>query len=380
MPQFVPPLLAALATALGLAGLWTGVEPMASHATWLLALGALALLVQAPTAGFLRSGASWPRTSREPRPLRLGPGAWARVPIMWLHAFRRSYAVEPGLYYTGAAWDPQAPLLVTGNYLLSVLAVMRGLGDRSAGLLVVDSDGINVWCASGKGRFSVELILLELDRYDPALLGDKPRLILPKLGLSGVKLKPLRAMGLNPVVGPVHARDLPAFLDADRPRHQRHARLVFGWRARLFAWLPGLVQLLGYGLATLLGLLAVEAMGGPEVPLGLLALVAWLGTAYPLLFPWIPGRRFAVKGLWLGGASGAAIAALGLLSGWPVALALSTALFSLGMAVFVGLSFTGNSAVSNYSEVRKEIARFLPLDAALFLAALITFLLAGSPA
>jgi hypothetical protein len=116
------------------------------------------------------------------------------------------------------------------------------------------------------------------------------------------------------------------------------------------------------------------------VPLGLLALVAWLGTAYPLLFPWIPGRRFAVKGLWLGGASGAAIAALGLLSGWPVALALSTALFSLGMAVFVGLSFTGNSAVSNYSEVRKEIARFLPLDAALFLAALITFLLAGSPA
>jgi hypothetical protein len=380
MPRYVAPLLAVLTTLLGLAGLWTGVEPITGHAPWLLLFGGVTLALLAPTAGFLRSNHSWPRADREPRRLRLGPGAWLRAPIMWLHAFQRSYAVEPGLYYTGEAWDPDAPLLVTGNYLLTVLAVVRALGDRPVGLLVVDSDGINVWCASGKGRFSAQLILTELDRYDPALLGERPRLILPKLGLGGVKLELLRKLGMRPVVGPVHARDLPAFLDDTPLKHRRHDRLVFGWRARAFSALPGLVQYLGYGLAALLALLGIEALGGPAVPLGMLAIVAWLGAAYPLLFPFIPGRRFAVKGLWLGGATALGLGAAGMLGSAPTALVAATALFCLACAVFVGLSYTGNSAVSNYSEVRTEIARFLPVDVILFLAALVTFLLSGASA
>jgi hypothetical protein len=380
MPRFVPPLIAVLATLLGITGLWTGVEPLAGHATWLLLFGGLALAVLAPTAGFLPSGAPWPRASREPRPLRLGLAAWLRAPIMWLHAFQRSYAVEPGLYFTGPAWDPEAPLLVTGNYLLTVLAVARAVGERPVGLLVVDSDGINVWCASGKGRFSAELIVTELDRYDQALLGEHPRLVLPKLGLSGVKLETLRKLGFRPVVGPVHARDLPAFLDDTPLKHRREDRVDFGWTARSFSALPGLVQYMGYGLATLLALLGVQALGGPAVPTGLLAIVAWLGAAYPLLFPYIPGHRFAVKGLWLGGATALGLGLAGLLAGTPGLMVAATALFSLAFSVFVGLSYTGNSAVSNYSEVRTEIARFLPADAILFLAALITFLLTGAPA
>ena len=380
MPRFVPPLLAVLATMLGLAGLWTGVEPLAGHAPWLVLFGGLALAVLAPTAGFLSSNTPWPRAGQEPQPLRLGAGAWMKAPIMWLHAFQRSYAVEPGLYYTGPAWDPEAPLLVTGNYLLTVLALARAVGERPVGLLVVDSDGINVWCASGKGRFSAELILTELDRYDPALLGERPRLILPKLGLSGVKLEILRKLGFRPVIGPVHARDLPAFL-ADTPlKHRREDRVHFGWRARSFSTLPGLVQYLGYGLAALLALLGVEALGGPPTPIGLLAIVAWLGAAYPLLFPFIPGRRFAVKGLWLGGATALGLALAGVLGGASTALVAAIILFSVATAVFVGLSYTGNSAVSNYSEVRTEIARFLPVDVILFIAALVTFLLWGAPA
>ncbi len=378
MPRFVPPLLAVLATLLGLAGLWTGAEPIASHAPWLLLFGGLAMAVLAPTAGFLPRNTSWARASREPRPLRLSTGSWLRLPAMWLHAFARSYAMEPGLYFTGPAYDPDAPLLVTGNYLLSVQAVVRGVAGRPVRLLLVDTDGINVWCASGKGRFSAELIVRELSRYDDALLGERPRLVLPKLGLSGVKLQTLRALGMNPVIGPVHARDLPAFLDDTPLKHRKADRVVFGWRARLFCWLPGLVQYLGYGLAALLALLGVEALGGPGTPLGLLAIVAWLGTTYPLLFPWIPGRRFAVKGLWLGGATALGLLGAGWLVGASVGLITAAALFTIATAIFVGLSFTGNSAVSNYSEVRVEIARFLPLDAVLFLAALVTFLLWGS--
>jgi hypothetical protein len=380
MRRLVAPLLATVATLLGVLGLYGGPEPIARNATGLLGFGALALLIMLPTAGFTGAGARWARGGREPRPLRLHPSWLLRAPLMWLHGFRRSYALEPGLYHTGEAWDPAAPILVTGNYLLSVIAVLRALGGRSVGLLVVDTDGINVWCASGKGRFSAGMILAELDRYPASVLGERPRLVLPKLALSGVKLSVLKGAGFEAVIGPVHARDIPGYLDSGRLRHRRHDRFHFDLRARAFAWLPGLVQQLGYAGATLLALLGVELLGGPAVPWGLAAIVAWLATAYPLLFPWLPGRRFAVKGLALGAFTGA-LPLLGLALGWMAAgLAASAALFAVAMGVFFGLGFTGNSAVSNYSDVRAEIARFLPVDVALFLAALITFLLTGAPA
>jgi hypothetical protein len=380
MPRILPPLLAALATLSGLAGLWTGIEPLAHHAPWLVLCGGLTLAILAPTAGFLPAGARWNRGDREPRPLRLGLTDWLKVPTMWLHGFHRSYAVEPGLYFTGAAWDPDAPLLVTGNYLLSVLAVVRAVGERPVRILVVDTDGINVWCAAGKGRFSADTILVELDRYGPDLLGDRPRLILPKLALAGVKIGLLRKLGYRPVIGPVHARDLPDWLDHPPLKNRTEDRVLFGWRARAFCWMPGLLQYLGYSALILLGLLGVEALGGPRAPVGMLGIVAWLGTAYPLLFPFIPGARFAVKGLWLGGLTAAALTIGGFVSGASAAMLASTVSFTLAFALLVGLSFTGNSAVSNYSEVRKEIARFLPLDVILFVAALVAFLFSGAPA
>ncbi len=380
MPRIVPPLIALLATVLGLTGTWTDIQPIADHAPWLILFGGLSLGLLAPRASFLRTGTRWPRASDEARPLRLGLGDWLRAPVMWFHGYQRSYAVEPGLYFTGERYDLDAPLLVTSNYLLTVLALHRALAGRSVRLLVVDSDGINVWCAAGKGRFSAPVILAELNRYPKELWGpdDKPTIVLPKLGLAGVRLEELREAGLRPVIGPVHARDLPAYLDADRLKHRSKDRVHFGWAARCFCCLPGLVQYLGYALAILLALVGFEALGGPRPSLGLLAIVAWLGTAYPLLFPWIPGQRFAVKGLWLGGGTALALAACAALGLTSWAMLPATALFTLATAVYVGLSFTGNSAVSNYSAVRAEIARFGPFGVILFLASLTAYLLAGA--
>jgi len=380
MPRFLAPLLALLATLLGVTGLWTDIEPLTGHAPWLLLFGGAALALLAPTPGFLAKETRWLRASDEPRPLRLGTSDLLRAPLMWLHAFERTYAVEPGLYYTGERYDTDTPLLVTGNYLLTVLSVHRALAGRSVRLLVVDSDGINVWCASGKGRFSVPIVMAELNRYPRELWGPGKRttIVLPKLGLAGDALADLRKEGLRPIVGPVHARDLPGFLDDTPLKHRAKDLVNFGIVARLFCWLPGLVQYLGNGMLVLFALLGVEALGGPAAPVGLLAIVAWLGTAYPLLFPWIPGRRFAVKGLWLGGTTALALGGAAAAGWMSMALLPAAATFTIAMAIFVGLSFTGNSAVSNYSEVRKEIAHFLPVDVILFLASIVTFLLAGT--
>ncbi|MCP5110007.1 MAG: hypothetical protein GY953_04155, partial [bacterium] len=160
----------------------------------------------------------------------------------------------------------------------------------------------------------------------------------------------------------------PPFKDCDDDQ------VVFGLQMRLFSWLPGLVQYVGYSLAAALVLLSVEWLWGIEVPWGLIPLTALLGTAYPILFPWIPGHRFAVKGLWLATFVSFGLGALRL-AGWisPAGL-LVAVLFVFATALFVGLSYTGNSAVSNYSAVRREIARFLPLNALLYAACLAAFI------
>jgi hypothetical protein len=77
--------------------------------------------------------------------------------------------------------------------------------------------------------------------------------------------------------------------------------------------------------------------------------------------------------LFLGAATTAGLivaATLGLL---PAASLPASALFALATALLFGLSYTGNSAVSNYTKVRKETARFFVPDLALYAASLVAF-------
>ncbi|MCP4654255.1 MAG: hypothetical protein GY856_02430 [bacterium] len=361
----------------GMADRWFGYPAFAPYRFWFLAIGLLVLVYAAVRTTYYRSGTPRPRPSDQPRPLRLRWWDYPKALICWLDAFKQTYAVEPGLYYTGTHYDRDAPLLVTANYLLTVLLVARRIRAFNVRLLVVDTDGINVWCSAGKGRFSSAAILRELDRYAWELLaeGAKLTLVLPKFSLAGVELRALRKARMRPIIGPLYAKDLSAYLSNPPLKDRDDDRVVFGLQSRIFSWLPGLVQLLGYSLAAALVLFGMEWLWGLEVPLGMVGLTAFLGTAYPILFPWIPGVRFAVKGLWLAAFTSlglGVLAAAGLLL--PADLVMAV-LFTFATALFVGLSYTGNSAVSNYSAVRKEIARFLPLNVLLYAGSLVAFVI-----
>jgi CO dehydrogenase/acetyl-CoA synthase gamma subunit (corrinoid Fe-S protein) len=60
---------------------------------------------------------------------------------------RNHYKVAPGLYGVGNP-GPDSPVLVTANYKLSFDAVRKELKHTHAWLLVLDTRGINVWCAA----------------------------------------------------------------------------------------------------------------------------------------------------------------------------------------------------------------------------------------
>jgi len=66
---------------------------------------------------------------------------------------RMDYKVDPGLYCVGTP-DNQSPVLVTSNYKMTFDRVRKELENISAWILVLDTDGVNVWCAAGKGADS----------------------------------------------------------------------------------------------------------------------------------------------------------------------------------------------------------------------------------
>jgi len=365
--------------AVGALGFWGEMPAYAPHAWLSLAVGGAMLSLYAIQWTYRPSGAAWPERAAEPRRIGLRWIDYVKAAISWLHAFKHTYAIEPGLYYVGERYDRDAPLLVTSNYHLTVFTVLRHVGSLNVRLLVVDTDGINVWCAAGKGRFSNAAIEEQLGRYERELLTEKTwmTLVLPKLAFAGVDIRGLREKKIRPLIGPVYAKDLPAYLSQKKLTSQRDDQVVFGFVSRLFTWLPGFLQAMGYTLAA--ALILVVAQGGwvSEAPLVLLGVSAVIATVYPLLFPFIPGRRFAVKGLWLSGLVSLGLAGLYAAGMLETSVFVPTLLFTIASGMFFGLAYTGNSAVSNYSRIRAETARFLPIEALFYTASLIAFVSFG---
>jgi hypothetical protein len=363
--------------AAGIAGQWFGHGAFAPYAIWFFVIGLVMLVYVTLRTTYYRSGTLWAETSNQPRPLHLTLLDYLKAVVCWFDAFKQTYAIEPGLYYTGKHYDREAPMLVTSNYFLTVFLVVRRIRTFNTRLLVIDTDGINVWCSAGEGKFSNAEILKQLDRYERNLLSDGQwlTLILPKLSFAGVNLRYLREANIRPIIGPIYAKDLPAYLSQPPFENRNEDRIMFGLQSRLFTWLPGLVQYLSYSFAAVIVLWGMEQIWNLPLPTGLILVTALLATAYPILFPWIPGVRFAVKGLWLAAFASIGLSALTVFGVIPLADLIMAILFIFATAVFVGLSYTGNSAVSNYSRVRKETARFLPLNVLLYIGSLAAFIM-----
>ena len=122
----------------------------------------------------------------------LGPadrfGAWkARWGIG-----RMSYLVPPGLYAVGSP-TPDDPVLVTANYKMSYDLVRSELAGRNVWLLVLETNGINVWCAAGKGTFGTGELVARIEASRLAQVVGHRRLILPLLGAPGVSAHEVRS-------------------------------------------------------------------------------------------------------------------------------------------------------------------------------------------
>ncbi len=138
---------------------------------------------------------------------------WGTIKVRW-GVNRMKYTVEPGLYALENP-DEKAPVFVTANYKLSFDRLRKALPERDAWILVLDTDGINVWCAAGKGSFGTDELVRRIESANLAQVVSLREIILPQLGGPGIaSLQVKKRSGFKAVYGPIRSEDLPAFMDA----------------------------------------------------------------------------------------------------------------------------------------------------------------------
>jgi CO dehydrogenase/acetyl-CoA synthase delta subunit len=294
---------------------------------------------------------------------------------------RMNYIVPPGLYAIG---NPTAadPLLVTANYKMSYDIVRQALAGRNVWLLVLETFGINVWCAAGKGTFGTGELVKQVRSTGVAKVVSHRRLILPILGAPGVAAHEVaRRTGFSVSYAAIRAADLPEYLDNGTVTTPEMRQLTFTFYERLVLVPVEIVMgLKSVAIIGVMTLLLAALLGSPAA--GLTALFAYLGACLtgivlgPLLLPWLPGRSFAVKGafavlLWSG-----LYYAMADGSGWNVAVTAALFLALPAVSAFYTLNFTGCSTYTSRSGVKKEMHIALPAMGSALIVSLI-LLLAG---
>jgi hypothetical protein len=301
---------------------------------------------------------------------------------------RMRYTVPPGLYALGEP-DAESPVFVTANYKMSFDCLRSALDGLNGWIMVLDTKGINVWCAAGKGTFGTDEICARVEATGLADVVSHRTLILPQLGAPGVAAHEVRQRtGFRVAYGPVRAADIPAFLAAGRQATPEMRRVRFGLKDRLvlvpMEFIPGLKYVLL--LAVLMALAGGFGRGGYSfravvaalAPAGLFCGLGLLGGAVltPALLPWVPGRAFSAKGGLLGAACG--IVAL-LLGGGPSSApgGAGCLLVTVALSSFLGMNFTGASTYTSLSGVEKEMRLALPLHGAALILGFIAWTASG---
>lgn len=292
---------------------------------------------------------------------------------------RMNYRVDPGLYALGVP-DEDSPVFVSANFKMSFDLLREALPGKNAWILVLDTEGINVWCAAGKGTFGTEELAGRIEASGLAGVVRHRKVIVPQLGAPGISAHEARRLsGFKVVYGPVRAADLPVFMESGMKASpgMRIKTFTIGERLSLvpveiihalktFLMVLPLVFLLS-GLAGG-GFVSSALRFGWFNSLGLLMAILAGCVLTPAFLPWLPGRTFSLKGVWPGIAC--ALVFLALRTSWsilPHAGVLWAAAWMLiipAVSAYLAMNFTGCSTFTSLSGVKKEMRFAVPMQIA----------------
>jgi hypothetical protein len=291
---------------------------------------------------------------------------------------RNNYKVTPGLYGIGKP-DKESNVFVTANYKLSFDVLRKNLSGVNGWILVLDTKGVNVWCAAGKGTFCTKELVNWIKQVSLEKIVTHKRLILPQLGATGVAAHKVKEeTGFNVHYGPVRASDIKKFINAGYKADRAMRRVTFALTDRIKLIPNDFIYGKYYLISAMAVLFLISGLsgsgfsfkdfsgeGGPAILKVFLAYFSGV-VITPLFLPYIPGRHFSLKGFFTGAAvflviilSDSARGNLFDLISW---FFLITAISS-----FMAMNFTGSSTFTSLSGVRAEMKVSIPFQAAFIL-------------
>ena len=292
---------------------------------------------------------------------------------------RMKFTVDPGLYALGNP-DEKTRVFVTANYKMSFDRLREALAARDAWILALDTNGINVWCAAGKGTFGTEELVRRIEFSNLAQIVAHRELILPQLSGPGVAAHLVKKLsGFKVIYGPIESTDLPLFLDTGLKATPEMRKKTFSTRERTVLVPVELVGTLKWSFLILPCLFFAGGFGGEggfwagTMRYGLFATVAFIcaiasgAVLTPILLPWLPGRAFSLKGLIMG-----LITAILLAGFWPGHFnglpgrteIIAWFLLIPAISAYLAMNFTGASTYTSLSGVRKEMKWAVPFEIA----------------
>ncbi len=288
---------------------------------------------------------------------------------------RMDHQVEPGLYALGSP-TPDSPVFVTANYTLSFDALRASLPGMDSYILVLDTDGINVWCAAGKGSFGTDELVNRIEVTNLKDVVNHRVIILPQLGAPGIVAHEVRKRSKFKVeYGPVRASDLPEYMKTRQATPEmRKIRFPLLDRAVLIP-----VDF-GYGLPAVIWMIAailltqwLDVGYASRLAAAFLAAILSGIVLFPLLLPWLPTKDFVTQGFILGCLVTLPFVFSTLQSSptgvtWQqIGIAIALMLVCPPVTAYVSFNFTGATTFTSRSRVGREIEKYIPIIVWMFI-------------
>jgi hypothetical protein len=281
---------------------------------------------------------------------------------------RNKHRINPGLYAIGNPTN-NSPVFVTANYTLSFDALRKALAEVDGYILVLDTKGINVWCAAGKGTFSTDELVNKIELNSLKKIVHHRKLILPQLGATGIAAHEVKKRsGFTVEYGPVRAADIPKYLEVQQATPKMR-RVNFNLKDRLIL-IP--VEVIGLMIPMLIASTIAYFLGGLFASIAVIVAVLAGIVFFPVFLPWIPTVSFSTKGFILGWLVIIPISLLIFFKNpnmalWQrVILMIAYMLTFPSITAFLTLNFTGSTTFTSKSGVKKEIFTYIPVMAWMF--------------
>lgn len=299
---------------------------------------------------------------------------WDHLLARW-RINRSGHRVEPGLYSLGNP-NANSPVFVTANYTLSFDVLRSSLQGINGYILVLNTEGINVWCAAGKGTFGTEELVGRIKASQLHEIVRHRTVLLPQLGAAGVAAHEVKKQtGFKVEYGPVRALDIREYLKNHQATPEMR-RVYFNLRDRIIL-IP--VEFVGALIPmVILALLVYFIAGGLWASISLVSAILSGVVLFPILLPWLPTRDFSIKGFILGGLVAlilflvkASFTETDTSLLWQAGGGISYVLVWSPVTAFVSLNFTGSTTFTSRSGVRREIFRYVRIMAGVLIAGIV---------